>query len=104
MTRRLHDIAHCRTGDKGDTLIVALFAWRAADYPLLKAAVTAERMRAHLAGIVEGEVTRYELPNVDGLQFVCERALAGGVTSALTLDSHGKALSYAVLEMALPAG
>jgi hypothetical protein len=102
MTRRLHDIAHCRTGDKGDTLIVSVFAWRPADYPFLKSAVTAERLRQHLQGIVAGAVTRYELPNVEGLQFVCERALAGGVTSALTLDSHGKALSYAVLEMPLP--
>ena len=98
---RLHDIAHCRTGDKGDTLIVSLFAYRDEDYALLRDAVTAERLRAHLRGIVEGPVRRYELPNVAGLQFVCERALAGGVTTALTLDMHGKTLSYAVLEMAI---
>jgi hypothetical protein len=96
---KLHDLAHCRCGDKGDTLVVSLFAYRDADYPLLKERVTAARLRAHLEGIVAGEVRRYELPNVAGLQFVCTRALAGGVTSALALDSHGKTLSYAVLEM-----
>lgn len=96
---KLHDLAHCRTGDKGDTLIVSLFVYKDADYPLLRDRVTADRLRAHLQGIVEGPIRRFELPNVCGLQFVCERALAGGVTTALTLDSHGKALSYAVLEM-----
>lgn len=98
---KLHDLAHCRTGDKGDTLVVSLFAYKDADYPLLRDRVTAERLRAHLQGIVEGSIKRFELPNVSGLQFVCERALAGGVTTALTLDAHGKALSYAVLEMAI---
>lgn len=98
---KLHDIAHCRTGDKGDTLIVSLFAYKDADYPLLRAEVTAQRLKAHLRGIVEGEIKRFELPNVAGLQFVCQRALAGVVTTALTLDSHGKALSYAVLEMTI---
>lgn len=96
---RLYDIAHCRTGDKGDTLIVSLFAYRDADYPLIRDRVTAEALRLHLQGIVAGGIRRFELPNVAGLQFVCRRALAGGVTTALTLDTHGKALSYAVLEM-----
>lgn len=96
---RLYDIAHCRTGDKGDTLIVSLFAYRDADYPLIRDRVTAEALRLHLRGIVAGGIRRFELPNVAGLQFVCRRALAGGVTTALTLDTHGKALSYAVLEM-----
>lgn len=96
---KLHDIAHCRCGDKGDTLIVSLFAYKDTDYALLSERATAERLARHLEGIVAGTVKRYELPNVAGLQFVCTRALAGGVTSALTLDTHGKTLSYAVLEM-----
>jgi hypothetical protein len=96
---KLYDLAHCRCGDKGDTLIVSLFAYKDADFPLLKERVTAQRLAEHLKGIVAGEVKRFELPNVAGLQFVCTRALAGGVTSALTLDTHGKTLSYAVLEM-----
>ncbi|MGQ0674805.1 MAG: AtuA-related protein [Rhodospirillales bacterium] len=98
---KLHDIAHCRCGDKGDTLIVSLFAYKDADYAFLKERVTAERLAEHLRGIAGGAVRRFELPNVSGLQFVCTRALAGGVTSALTLDAHGKTLSYAVLEMTL---
>jgi hypothetical protein len=53
----------------------------------------------HLAGIVQGEIRRYELPQLRALQFVCERALAGGVTTSLARDAHGKALSYALLEM-----
>jgi len=96
---KLYDLAHCRCGDKGDTLIVSLFAYKDADYPLLKERVTAARLAEHLRGVVAGEIRRYELPNVAGLQFVCARALEGGVTSALTLDTHGKTLSHAVLEM-----
>jgi len=98
---RLYDIAHCRTGDKGDTLVVSLFAYNDADYPLIRERVTVAALRAHLQGIVAGEIKRFELPNVAGLQFVCQRALAGGVTTALTLDTHGKALSYALLEMTI---
>jgi len=98
---RLYDLAHCRTGDKGDTLIVSLFAYKDSDYPLLRDRVTATALSVHLQGIVAGGIKRYELPNVSGLQFVCQRALAGGVTTALTLDTHGKALSYAVLEMTI---
>ena len=96
---KLHDIAHCRAGDKGDTSILSLIAFRAEDYPLLAERVTAEAVRAHLEGIVHGEVIRYELPQFGALQFVCSHALAGGVTTSLALDAHGKSLSYALLEM-----
>jgi len=96
---RLHDVAHCRAGDKGNTSILSLIAYRAEDYPLLAARVTAAAVARHLTGIVHGEVRRYELPQLRALQFVCERALAGGVTTSLALDAHGKALSYALLEM-----
>ena len=58
-----------------------------------------DMMSAHLRGIVRGSVRRYELPQLSALQFVCERALAGGVTVSLALDAHGKALSFALLEM-----
>ena len=96
---KLHDLAHCRAGDKGNTSILSLIAYRAADYPLLARAVTAEVVRAHLHGICQGEVRRYELPHLKALQFVLGHALAGGVTTSLALDSHGKALSYALLEL-----
>jgi len=99
MKIRLHEIAHCRAGDKGNTSTLSLIAYRAADYPLLAQIVTAEAVADHLRGIVQGTVRRYELPQIGALQFVCEHALAGGVTTSLALDAHGKSLSFALLEM-----
>jgi hypothetical protein len=96
---KLHELAHCRAGDKGDTSILSLIAYRAEDYPLLAERVTVDAVRKHLQGIVLGEVTRYELPALWALQFVCDRSLNGGVTTSLALDAHGKSLSYALLEM-----
>jgi len=96
---KLHDLAHCRAGDKGNTSTLSLIAYRAADYPLLAQTVTAEAVAEHLRGIVQGTVRRYELPQLGALQFVCEHALAGGVTTSLALDAHGKSLSSALLEM-----
>jgi hypothetical protein len=98
---KLHELAHCRAGDKGDTSILSLIAYRAEDYPLLAQRVTAEAVKRHLRGIVEGEVRRYELPELWALQFVCEHSLGGGVTTSLGLDAHGKSLSYALLEMSV---
>ena len=99
MSRRLHELAHCRAGDKGDTSILSLIAYRAEDYPLLLERVTVEAVARHLHGIVAGEIRRYEMPNLGALHFVCELALNGGVTTSLALDAHGKSLSYALLEM-----
>jgi hypothetical protein len=96
---KLYDLAHCRAGDKGDTSILSLIAYRAEDYPLLVERVTVEAVARHLTGIVAGEIRRYEMPKLGALQFVCERALNGGVTTSLALDAHGKSLSYALLEM-----
>ena len=98
MKRKLHELAHARAGDKGDSLTLSLFALRESDYPLLAAQVTADAVRRHLAHVVRGEVRRYDLPNLHALQFVCERALDTGVTTSLALDPHGKSLSYALLE------
>ena len=98
--RKLHELAHCRAGDKGDTSILSRLAYRPEDYPLLAQRVTAEAVKRHLRGIVEGEVRRYELPELWALQFVCEHSLGGGVTTSLALDAHGKSLSYVLLEMA----
>jgi len=96
---KLHELAHCRAGDKGDTSILSLIAYRAEDYPLLVERVTVDAVRKHLQGIVLGEIRRYELPGLWALQFVCEQSLSGGVTTSLGLDAHGKSLSYALLEM-----
>ena len=96
---KLYDLAHCRAGDKGDTSILSLIAYRPEDYGLLVASVTADAVAQHLRGIIQGAVRRYELPGLRALQFVCEHALAGGVTTSLALDAHGKSLSFALLEM-----
>lgn len=99
----LRDIAHARAGDKGDTAILSLFPLDDAHYAWLVATVTAERVKEHLADFISGEVTRYEVPEICGLQFVCSHALAGGVTTSLALDSHGKTLSSRLLGMQVPA-
>jgi hypothetical protein len=99
MKRKLHEIAHSRAGDKGDTSTLSLIAYRADDFPLLREQVTTAAVKEHLAGIVKGEVRRFELPHLSALQFVCERSLSGGVTTSLSLDAHGKSLSSALLEL-----
>ena len=96
---KLHELAHCRAGDKGNTSTLSVIAYRPDDYPLLVERLTSARVAAHLAGIVQGEVRRFELPRLNALQFVCEHALQGGVTTSLALDAHGKSLSYALLEI-----
>jgi hypothetical protein len=103
MKRKLHELAHARAGDKGDTLTLALFPYRDADYGVLAKQVTAEAVKRHLSHIVQGEVRRFELPGLHALQFVCERALDTGVTTSLVIDPHGKSLSYALLEMVIEA-
>lgn len=99
---KLRALAHSRTGDKGNTSNISLIAYSRADYPRLARHVTAERVRAHLAEIVRGEVTRYELPQLGALNFVLRDALGGGVTRSLALDAHGKSLSSALLDLDIP--
>jgi hypothetical protein len=96
---KLRDIAHSRTGDKGNTSNISVIAYDPKDYALLEAQVTSERVKAHFAGIVAGEVTRYELPSLGALNFVMQQALGGGVTRSLALDAHGKSLSSALLDL-----
>ena len=96
---KLREIAHSRTGDKGNTSNISVIAYEPEDYPLLLAQVTAERVRVHFAGVVEGDVVRYELPNIAALNFVMSQTLGGGVTRSLALDAHGKSLSSALLDL-----
>ena len=98
MIVKLREIAHSRTGDKGNISNISVIAYEAKHYPLLLAQVTAARVKAHFAGVVEGEVVRYELPNLSALNFVMDQALGGGVTRSLALDAHGKSLSSALLD------
>jgi hypothetical protein len=101
---KLFDIAHSRAGDKGNTLMLSLIPYNETDYEMLRANITAEKVKIHLKEIVHGEIIRYELPNISSLLFVCYDALSGGVTTSLALDTHGKSLSYALLQMQLPPG
>jgi hypothetical protein len=96
---KLREVAHSRTGDKGNTSNISVIAFDPKDYPLLVECVTAERVASHFTSIATGPVTRYELPNVGALNFVIEGALSGGVTRALTLDAHGKSLSSLMLDL-----
>lgn len=99
MRIRLYDIAHARAGDKGDTSTLSLLPYDDADYPLLVREVTAARVKQHLAAHIHGDVTRYELPNLSALQFVCHHSLDGGVTTSLAIDAHGKGLSHHLLSL-----
>jgi hypothetical protein len=95
----LREIAHARSGDKGDTSNVGVIAYDEADYPILRDQVTAARVAALYGDLVRGEVQRYELPNIGALNFVLKQALAGGVTTSLALDPHGKTRSSLVLDL-----
>ena len=99
----LRDIAHSRAGDKGDISNISVIAYRIEDYALLERELTAERVQAHFAGVVQGEVVRHALPQLGALNFVMQRALGGGVTRSLALDAHGKALSGVMLGIELGA-
>src|SRR5947209_16508393 len=103
MKRKLYELAHARAGDKGNTTILSLIAYRPEDFPLLREQVTSEAVKRHFAGIIKGDVVRHELPNLSALQFIGHDALGGGVTTSLALDTHGKSLSSALLQMEIDA-
>jgi hypothetical protein len=96
---QLVHLAHARSGDKGDTANVGLIALRPEFYPHLVREVTAERVKEHFAGIVHGGVERFELPNLEALNFLLHNALGGGGTVSLKTDAQGKVLSTALLRM-----
>ncbi len=96
---KLREIAHSRTGDKGNIANISLIAYDMEHYPMLQEQVTAERVKAWFRELVQGEVVRYELPSIGALNFVLIDALGGGVTRSLALDRHGKSLSSVLLEM-----
>ena len=93
----LQHVAHSRSGDKGNTSNIMVIAYEPEFYPLLKTQLTAERFKAFYAGAIKGDVIRYEVDNLDAMNFVCHGALGGGVSRSLCLDNYGKALSAAIL-------
>ena len=101
--KSLYQLAHARTGDKGNKVNISLIAYRAEDYPLLAEQVTEERVRAHFAHRKPTQVTRYPLPKLAAMNFVIEDVLDGGVNDSLNLDMHGKALSFHLLTLTVQA-
>lgn len=99
MKIQLREIAHARSGDKGDNANIGLVALKPEYYPVLVREVTAERVKQHFAGLCAGEVERYELPNLQALNFVLHAALDGGGTLSLRTDSQGKTYGAALLRM-----
>jgi hypothetical protein len=99
MKIQLREIAHARSGDKGDTANIGLIALKPEHYPVLMREVTAERVKKHFAGICQGAVERYELPNLHALNFVFYRALDGGGLVSLRTDNQGKTFGAALLRM-----
>ncbi len=102
MTRRVWDIAHGRSGDKGDVCNIGLIARTAKDFETLRRHVTEDRVRAHFGDLIKGEITRYEMPNIRALNFVCRGALDGGGTLSLRSDHLGKVMYTWLLRMELP--
>src|SRR2546430_12254600 len=98
-TVRLLDIAHARSGDKGDTANVGLIARKPEFYPILAKQVTAARVARHFKGMITGSVERFELPNLHALNFLLHGALDGGGTISLKTDAQGKVFSTALLRM-----
>lgn len=101
MKIRLLDIAHARSGDKGDIANVGLIALRAEWYPILDRYVTRDAVARHFEGVIDGPVTRYELPNLNALNFLLHGALDGGGTLSLKTDAQGKVFSTALLRMSI---
>ena len=101
MKVRLVDIAHARSGDKGDTANVGLIALRPQWYALLAKQLTRERVAEHFRGMIDGAVERYELPNLNALNFLLHGALDGGGTLSLKTDAQGKVYSTALLRLVL---
>ncbi len=99
MRIQLTKLAHARSGDKGDTANIGLIALRDEFYPLLVREITRERVKQHFAGICKGEVERFELPNLQALNFLLHESLGGGGTLSLMTDAQGKTFSTALLRM-----
>ena len=95
----LSQIAHTRSGDKGDTCNVGVIANHENQYAVLVREVTAERVKSHFGDMVRGEVERFELPNLGALNFLLHGALGGGGTVSLRTDAQGKTFGAALLSL-----
>ncbi len=99
---KLREIAHARTGNKGDASTISVIAYRSEDFDRIAREVTVERVASHFSGFAPASVERYELPRIGALNFVLRGALKGGVTRSLALDAHGKCIGASLLDLDLP--
>ena len=99
MKRPLYDLAHTRAGDKGDVCNIGIIARRPEYWPVLRRELTAERVKSWFGAWCGGAVERYELPNLQALNFVLRRSLDGGGLVSLRLDTQGKTYGYSLLRM-----
>ncbi|MFK7964078.1 MAG: hypothetical protein AB8C46_08930 [Burkholderiaceae bacterium] len=98
---KVHELAHARAGDKGNTSDVSVWAYSPENYLLLKERLTPELVKHAFPNLIQGEVARYELDNLHGLKFVMSDALEGGVNSSLGVDPHGKSWSFLILGLTI---
>jgi hypothetical protein len=96
---KLRELAHARSGDKGDILNISLIPYDDKNYDILKEKVTTEKVKELFGDLVQGDVKRYEVEGIKAFNFVLYQALDGGVTQSLRLDKHGKTLSFLLLDM-----
>lgn len=99
---RLKDVAHGRSGDKGNHANIGVIAYTPEGYAWLERELTGDRVRAFFAGLGTEAVERYALPGIRAYNFVLRNALGGGASGSLRTDSQGKVLATALLEMELP--
>lgn len=100
-TKILRDIAHARAGDKGNRSNINVFVYEDGHYQVVARQLTPERLKQHFGGLFKGEITRYDLPQLGGFNFVIDEALEGGVNESLNLDSHGKSWSSLILGLSV---
>ena len=99
---RVYDIAHGRAGDKGDTSNISVIAYDPNGWEIIRKELTVEKVHKAFSHLLTGRIHRYELPNLQALNFVLEGALAGGVTRSLAQDAHGKSFSSLMMTIELP--
>ena len=98
---KVYDVAYSRSGDKGDISNVCVFVDDEANWPMLREKLTVDKVREKYGSLVKGKITRYEYPNLQGLNFVLEGALEGGTNFGLRLDPYGKAYGSLILDIDL---
>ena len=101
MKIKLRDIAHGRSGDKGDAVNIGIIAYDDKGYDIINKYLTAERVKKHFDGICHGKVERFDLPNIRALNFILHNTLGGGGTVSLKHDAQGKTLAAALLRIEL---